>query len=53
MVIKVSKYIKGPNRKRLKNKYIVYDTTTMRPLSGIAGTSRSSAYKISKKLKSR
>lgn len=49
--IKVRRYTQTLSGRRLKNKYIVYDEDTERPLSGIAGQSRSTAYRIAKLLK--
>lgn len=45
-LIKVANYLGQPK------KYIVYDENTMHPLSGVAGQSRSTAYRIAKRLKS-
>lgn len=45
--VKVGKYT---NRKGEK-KWIVYDKSTLEPLSGISGQSRTKAYKIAKNIK--
>ena len=50
MVIKVGKYVETPSGRKLKNKYIVYDSESMKPLSGLAGQSRTKAYKIAKRI---
>jgi len=49
--VKVGRYTRTPSGRKLKNKYIVYDGNNMRPLSGVKGTSRSTAYRIAKRLK--
>ena len=51
MTIKVGKYIRTPSGKKLKNKFIVYDDDSGRHLSSITGTSRTSAYRLAKMLK--
>lgn len=51
MNITVSKYSETPTGKKLKNKFIVYDKDTMKPLSGVSGTSKILAYRTAKYLK--
>lgn len=47
--------LKNPNVSvaKINNKFIVFDPTTRSPLSGIAGQSRSTAFRIAKRLRAR
>jgi len=48
-----TKYIKVAKLANKKNTYIVYDSRTMKPLSGIKGQSRSVAYRIRSNIQKR
>ena len=51
--IRVGKYTRTPSGRRLKNKFIVFDNRTLKPLSGLRGQSRSTAFRIARRLRKR